>query len=263
MPYEQLSEQQQAVHDWKAAQSEQAEATAALRKAQALNEPAKVAIAQQRLQSAAQSRSVAERRLALSEAREERMDFGTRGGVALPGALLTDQNQPVGTAFQQNVRPTGQERNKADLASSAHEQLQDLKAIVQKRQDIFGPAQGRKTEFSVWLGSQDPDAQAFRAARTIAGDHLAGVFGGRSEAALNALDSAIGKFKDNPQAVIAGLDQLDKANNRFVQVGTPKTVGSNRVAGENVDPNVKAYADEFFSGDIAKAQAAIAASKKK
>ncbi len=263
LPYEQLSEQQQAVHDWKAAQSEQANATAELRRAQAAGEPAKVAIAQQRIQGANNARSIAERRLALSEQREERMDFGTRGGAALPGAILTDEGQPVGTAFQQNVRPTGQERNKADLASSAHEQLQDLKTIVQKRQDIFGPAAGRKTDFAVWLGSQDPDAQAFRAARTIAGDHLAGVFGGRSEAALNALDKAIGQFKDNPKAVIAGLDQLDKANNRFVQVGTPKTVGSNRVAGESVDPKVKAFADEYFSGDIAKAQAEIEAQRKR
>jgi hypothetical protein len=35
----------------------------------------------------------------------------------------------------------------------------------------------------MWLGSQDPDAQRFKAARTIAADHLAGVFGGRSETA--------------------------------------------------------------------------------
>ncbi len=258
LPYEQLSEQQQAVHDWKAAQSEQAEATAALRKAQAANEPAKVAIAQQRLQSAANTRAVAERRLTLSEAQFEMRAHGTQGGQALPGAIETDQGTPVGTAFQQNVRPTGQERNKADLANSAHQQLTEMKSIVQGRPDIFGPAAGRKTDFTVWLGSQDPDAQRFRAARTIAGDHLAGVFGGRSEAALQALDAAIGHFKDNPAAVLSGLDQLDKANAGFIKAGTPKTVGSDRVANQNVDPKVKDYADKYFGGDVAKAQAAIA-----
>jgi hypothetical protein len=153
--------------------------------------------------------------------------FGTdTHGTALAGAMITDDGQTVGSHFQQNVRPTGQERGKADLANSAHEQLQDLKSIVAKRPDVFGPASGRKTDFRVWFGSQDPDAQRFRAARTIAGDHLAGVFGGRSEAALTALDAAIGHFKDNPAAITAGLDQLDKANNSFVKAGTVHTVGS-------------------------------------
>jgi hypothetical protein len=160
----------------------------------------------------------------------------TPGQTFGPQPPADDENKPVGTAFQQNVRPTGQERNKGDLASSAHEQLQDIKSIVQKRQDIFGPAAGRKTEFTVWLGSQDPDAQRFKAARTIAADHLAGVFGGRSEAALSALDSAIGHYKDNPDAILKGIDQLDKANTRFSKVGTPKTAGSNAAKDATVEP---------------------------
>ena len=225
-PYEEMSEPLQAIHDLKAAQSEAQEAAAALKKAQAENQPAMAALAQKRLQSAGEAHSIALRRLNLSEAQFEMRSRGTSGGEALPGAMLNDENKPVGTAFQQNVRPTGQERNKADLANSAHEQLQDIKGIVAKRPDIFGPLAGRTTDFKVWLGSQDPDAQRFRAARTIAGDHLAGVFGGRSEAALTALDAAIGHFKDNPAALQAGLDQLDKANRSFQKAGSVKTQGS-------------------------------------
>lgn len=260
LEYSEMSESQQAVHDLQAAQAEQAAATAQLRKAQSENQPQVAALAQARLASAQEAHSIAARRLGLSEAQFEMRAHGTQSGQALPGAIETDQGQPVGTAFQQNVRPTGQERNKADLANSAHQQIQDLKSIVQRRPDIFGPAAGRKTDFNVWLGSQDPDAQAFRAARTIAGDHLAGVFGGRSEAALKALDAAIGHFKDNPKAVIAGLDQLDKANAGFIEKGTPRTVGSQAAKqppGANVDPKVKAFADQFFGGDVNKAQAEI------
>lgn len=227
LSYEKMSQEQQAVHDLKAAQSEAAEATAQLKKAQAENQPAIVALAEKRLASATDAHRIASERLGLSEKQFEMRAHGTEGGGALPGAMLTDKDKPVGTAFQQNVRPTGQERNKADLANSAHDQIEDIKSIVQKRPDIFGPVAGRKTDFTVWLGSQDPDAQRFRAARTIAGDHLAGVFGGRSEAALQALDSAIGHFKDNPQAMAAGLDQLGKANSRFQKAGTVKTAGSN------------------------------------
>jgi hypothetical protein len=143
----------------------------------------------------------------------------------LPGAMLTEAGQPVGSHFQANVRPTGAQRTKGNMAESADQQIKDMKSIVAKRPDVFGPASGRVTDFNVWLGSQDPDAQRFRAARTIAGDHLAGTFGGRSETALKELDSAIGHFKDNPQAVTAGLNQLQEANHKFLEAGKVHTVG--------------------------------------
>lgn len=237
LPYEQMSEPQKAVHDLKASQEELTDATAQLRKAQKDNIPVTQELAKQRIANAQHNQSVAMERLGLSERQFEMRSHGTENGEALPGAMVGDNGEPVGTAFQQNVRPTGQERNKADLANSAHDQISDIRSIVQKRPDIFGPLAGRKTDFTVWLGSQDPDAQRFRAARTIAADHLAGVFGGRSEAALEALDNAIGHFKDNPKALEAGLDQLDKANTRFQAAGTVKTAGSNAVEHPKEKPN--------------------------
>ena len=57
------------------------------------------------------------------------------------------------------------------------------------------------------------------------GSAQAGTFGGRSETALKELDSAIGHFKDNPQAVIAGLNQLQEANHKFLEAGKVHTVG--------------------------------------
>lgn len=228
LEYGEMSQDQQAVHDLKASQSELADANKALRDAQKSNIPAQMQMAQQRIDNAQRNAGIASQRLGLSTAQYNMRAHGTDNqGNALPGSMIGDDGKSVGTGFQQNVRPTGQERNKADLASSAHGQLDDLKGIVAKRPDIFGPAAGRKTDFNVWLGSQDPDAQRFRAARTIAGDHLAGVFGGRSEAALSAIDNAIGHFKDNPAAITAGLDQLDKANTGFMQKGTVRATGSN------------------------------------
>jgi hypothetical protein len=147
-------------------------------------------------------------------------------GRPLAGAMLTDNGDTVGSVFSQNVRPTGTERNKGDMAASAAEQLGTIKDIVQKHPDMFGPGYGQSTQFQKWIGSQDPDAQRFLSARTIAADHLAGTFGGRSEAALTALDNAVGQFKDNPQAALAGIDQLTKANSRFQTAGSVKTVGN-------------------------------------
>lgn len=228
LPYEEMSEEQQSVHDLKTSQAELADARKAYEDAKTKNAPALMDLAKQRIENASKSSSIAERRLGLSERTYAARYLGTDGqGEALPGAMITDDNRPVGSTFSQNVRPTGSQRNKADMAGSAKEQLADIRDIVSRRQDIFGPAAGRKTDFTVWLGSQDPDAQRFKAARTIAGDHLAGTFGGRSEAALQALDHAIGQFKDNPKAVLAGVDQIEKANDLFLQRGTPRTTGSN------------------------------------
>lgn len=247
LTYEEMSEEKQAVHDLKGAQAEAQEATAQLKKAQAENQPQMIALAQARLASAQQAHQIAIRRLVLSEEQTEARLHGTEHGQALPGSLLTDEGQSVGSSFQANIRPTGSQRNKADLATSAHDNIATLKSIVQKRQDIFGPAAGRKTEFDIWLGSQDPDAQRFRAARTIAADHLAGMFGGRSEAALQQLDQAIGQFKTNPAAVAAGLDQIDKSTTGFIQKGTPRTTGSNAAA---ANPTVTAPGQEPKVGTI-------------
>ena len=228
LPYERLSEPQQAVHDLKASQEELADATAALRKAQADPNGPQARMAQQRIEGAQQSRQIALQRLGLSQQIFDARYKGTDGsGQPLAGAMIADDGRPVGSSFSQNVRPTGTERNKGDMAGSAREQLTDILKIVHNRPDVFGPAAGRKTDFTVWLGSQDPDAQRFRAARTIAGDHLAGTFGGRSETALASLDSAIGHFKDNPAAVDAGVNQLIKANERFLKAGSVRTAGSN------------------------------------
>ncbi len=234
LAYEEMSPDQQAVHDLKGAQEEEAEATAALRKSQADPSSPAYQLAAQRVQNARNAQSIAAQRLGLSEQTFAARYRGTdTSGNALPGAMITDQGQPVGSSFSQNVRPTGTERNKGDMARSADQQIDDMASIVAKRPDIFGPAAGRKTDFNVWVGSQDPDAQRFRAARTIAGDHLAGTFGGRSEAALDALDAAIGHFKDNPKAIQAGLSQLKEANHLFLKAGSVRTAGSNVNANVN------------------------------
>jgi hypothetical protein len=107
--------------------------------------------------------------------------------------------------------PTGQERGRADLAVSAREQLATMGDILRKRSDLFGPEAGRATDFTKWVGSQDPDAQRFAAAARIASDHLAGVFGGRSKEALEGIYNAISQNKTNPEAAVAALEQMNIA----------------------------------------------------
>jgi hypothetical protein len=230
--YEEMSVHQQATEDLKHAQAEQAEASAAMKKAQ--NDPTSPAfrLAKQRADAAQFNANTARGKLGIQSAQFEMRAHGTQNGIALPGSMVDDNGNTIGTAFQQNVRPTGTERNKGDMAASAADQINDMKAIIQRNPTMFGPGYGQTTEFKRWIGGQSPDAQRFVAARTIAGDHLAGTFGGRSEAALTALDNAAGQFKDNPEAAMAGLDQLAGANNRFLRAGTVKTTG-NKAAGHS------------------------------
>jgi hypothetical protein len=107
--------------------------------------------------------------------------------------------------------PTASERQRADFALSAHEQLETMKGILANRPDLFGPLSGRYTNFTEWVGSQDPDAQRFRIAAQITSDHAIAVFGARSQYASESIFNVIGQNPTNPAAGAAALDQLDKA----------------------------------------------------
>jgi hypothetical protein len=225
----------QAATEYLGAQTESAQAQKELRDAQAAytnnkSDPNSL-ISQQiasRLATAQKNAQTSSGRLSQAQLTYRARYLGTGAdGQALPGAMLTDDGTPVGSTFSTNVRPTGTERNKGDMANSADVQLGVIKSIMQKHGTIFGPGYGQTSAFRQWIGSEDQDAQRFLAARTIAADHLAGTFGGRSEAALTALDNAIGQFKDNPAAAIAGVDQLSGANKSFMKAGTVHTAGGN------------------------------------
>ena len=228
LSYDEMSPNDQALHDYRGAQQEAAEATAALKRSQ--NDPNSYAyrLAKQRVDIAQQNAQTALQRLSISQDTYNARYQGVGpDGRPLAGAMITDDGRPVGSTFSANLRPTGTERNKGDMAASAADQISAMEAIIKRNPTMFGPGYGQSTEFKRWIGSQSPDAQRFAAARTIAGDHLAGTFGGRSEAALTALDNAIGQFKDNPEAALAGLDQLAGANERFRTAGSVRSAGSN------------------------------------
>ncbi len=250
LPYEQLSEQQQAVHDWRAAQAEERQATALLRRAQAENQPEMLRLAQQRLLSAQNNRSTAERRLELSREQFEFRSQGTINGVAPEGTLLSESGKPVGTANALNVRPTGTERNRGDLAASAHEQLRDMRDIVNRHPEFFGPGAGRAQEFQNWIGSEDPDAKRFATARTILAEHGSGVFGARSAAAASAQKIASGEWKDNPAAIQGALDQIEKAMTTIGGRGTPRTVGGNVTTRETAPATTIHYREGNTDYDI-------------
>lgn len=154
-------------------------------------------------------------------------NLGTYNGTPIPGAMLTDSGQTVGSGFATNVRPTGTERQRADLAGSSLEQMGDMKDILNRRTDEFGPGAGSLTDFETWWGSEDEDAARLRSAAVTVAGHLAGVFGGTSDAKLADIKSVIGKNRQNPAAAIAGIEQMEKAAKNIQKKGTVHTVGGN------------------------------------
>lgn len=230
-----------ALTDYHDAQTQLAQAKAAL--AQAGNDPNspayKLALAKER--TAAANATAASERAGAYMLNSQAGALGSYNGVPLPGANITETGQPVGSHFATNVRPTGTERGRADLARSAEKQIGDMKDIILSNPDLFGPGSGRITNFRTWLGSQSPEAQRFRAAAQVAADHLAGVFGGRSEAALDHIYSVVGENITNPKAALAGLDQIESTVPGFVKAGTVHYVGDNTPVvpvggGENAPP---------------------------
>ena len=73
---------------------------------------------------------------------------------------------PQALGFQQdkfyNPQPTAMERNKADMGHSSIHQIGEMRDVIDKRPDIFGPGAGRGNKIQQWLGSSDPDAIKYR-----------------------------------------------------------------------------------------------------
>jgi hypothetical protein len=229
--YEEMSEPQQAAYDLKGSQGQLAEANAALAKAK--NDPNSPLYkeAMDKIASIHRTQDIALQRLGLSREQFQMRSRGTdMQGNALPGAMLTgDENNPtpVGTAFQQNVRPTGSERNKGDLATSARKEINTMQQIAEKHPEYFGPGPAQKQAFQKWVGSQDPDAQRFLTAHAIAGEHAAAMFGSHSKEVIEQIDNALGSFHDNPAAAKAAMSEVLGATGTFSKAGTVKTAGSN------------------------------------
>jgi len=149
----------------------------------------------------------------------------TPSGQPLPGANVDATGRPIGSAFSGNVKPTGQEIGRADLATSTLEQIGNVRSILSSRPDLFGPAAGREVNFTQWLGTQDPDAQKFKAAIDTIASHLSGVYGARGAYSQSAIADTIGRNRTNPAAISAALDQYEKAAKTIQERGTRRTVG--------------------------------------
>ena len=108
----------------------------------------KISLQEQKMGVAAQNLGLRAQGLQVSRNNYMANNYGVGpDGQALPGSMLTEDGTPVGSHFAANVRPTGQERTKADMANSAAEQIETIKGIVRNHPTLFGPGYGQASAF--------------------------------------------------------------------------------------------------------------------
>jgi len=243
LKYEEMSETQQAVHDLKGAQEEQAKATADLKKAQ--NDPSSPTyqMAQARLQSAQNAHSIALQRLGLSERQFEMRAHGTENGTPLPGSIQTDQGT-VGTAFQKNVAPTETEKNASgravtmnDLSARIREGLKDPEI-----QAHLGPVAGRAAQLQGQLGTLPPKVAEFYNDLKSYGAFQAGLHPVRGIGGLQYFDRIMGGLAQTPEQLEGKLTSNERTAGSVQKVGSPKVAGGNTsvTGGQGIQPSGKA-----------------------
>jgi hypothetical protein len=115
--------------------------------------------------------------------------------------------------------PTGEEKTRQDFATSMTNRITRMREIIKHHPEIFGPVGGRTMKASVWIGSQDPDAQIFLNDSTVLADHSAAVFGSRSQKVAEMLQQVQSNPNTNPAALDAGLAEAGSIAQDFMNPG--------------------------------------------
>lgn len=229
LSYDKMSEDQQAVHDLKASQDELAQATTALRKFQAdPNNPA-AKLAQRRVDGAQQARAIAMQRLGLAEKNFELKSEGTVNGVAPAGALEANDGRPVGTAFQQNVRPTGTQRDAAGRAEVGERIRQRLLTQLQDPaiREQIGPLMGRAKTAEELVGNLPANLAEFGNDLKSYAAFQAGMHPVRGIGGLQYFDKVMGGLGQTPEQMMGKFQSNHNTAQDVIDIGKPKTVGSN------------------------------------
>ena len=228
LDYSEMSEQQQAVHDYNASRSELASATSDLRKAQKSNIPIQMQMAQARIANAQHNTSVAERRLSLSERQQEMRAHGTENGEILPGTQLDQEGRSVGTANAANVRPTMQARNASERADSMLDLDQRIRKALQNPEiaNRTGPISGRLAEAEGQVGTLPHDLAELKNDLVSYGAFQAGLHPVRGIGALQYFDKVMGGLGQDPDQLLGKLDSNKTTAESVQRVGKVNTAKS-------------------------------------
>jgi hypothetical protein len=234
LAYQEMSSQQQAVEDYKQAQTEQAEATAAMKKAQ--NDPSSPAykLAKQRADAASQNANTAIARLSRQDRgldmRRELMDanlYGTgKDGQALTGTgqLLGDDGEThsVGIRLANNAE---KQQSKVgtfnDLIGSARHANNELENLYASGSDFSDP--------KVVAAMSDPHSMV---GKVINGQLIKANLSDqqvRAIGAVNQLREQIGILRATASPGSAAEAQAQRMLDTLPSAGTPKNMSKNQM----------------------------------
>ena len=217
LPYERMSEPQQAVHDLKASQEELANASAELKKAQAAGIPAQVAMAQQRIQTAQQNASTAVQRLGLTK---EAMQFREQQATE-------KQDQPSSIAH-----------GRADQGRAIVESANSLKRFIDTNPQVFGNLDSYWNKFVNDTPISDPMASKAMTELASFAALQPALHGMRSHDAMREFAKMIGGIPKNPESLKAAIDGIvDSAATPMINAGSTRH-GGNQPAQGGGNPGV-------------------------
>jgi hypothetical protein len=229
LSYDELTPAEQGVIDLKQAQADAANAQAQLSRAK--NDPNSPAYraAWGRLAVAQQNARTAAGKLGLDQARYAGDYFGTDAqGNALPGAPADENGNPIGLKQANISKPTGQQRNRADLAKLVQDSNNTMIGIIQRNPSIFGPIAGNShvRDLSEALGLMDPQDRAqFESALGSSAAANGGVHGTRGVGAIQHFEQVLGGgTAKSTAALIARIQQNTISVGDFIRKGSIPTV---------------------------------------
>lgn len=202
---------------------------------------------------AARERTVAVQaaRIAVMQHNSERADvgqearlWGTAHGVPIPGAMTdptTGQTLGLASPEMKALAPTAMARNKADQGRVIINQGNDLIRLISDNGEAFGAWDGRVNLLRKDLGISDPTVREIYTRLRSYAALQPQLHGARGVGVMQEFEDAVGRLKENPDAVVASINALNSMAGEFVaQVGNIQyahpAAGAGAGAGAGVTP---------------------------
>jgi hypothetical protein len=152
-------------------------------------------------------------------------------GVTAKNQATATKNNAQASAAASNTaagewRPkvTADEKKKTELAENGMVNINEIASIIQRRQDLFGPAAGRVTSVEQMLGSNDRDITALATAVHNLAMVNSGIHGFRSQEGVKSYEQMVlNNFKNGPQAVVGALRAAATSAQTFIDNGRPES----------------------------------------
>lgn len=224
MDYAELSPLQQSHVDMASTSEALAKANTDYKKAMTEGIPAKLAIARAALQNASQGHEIARQNLLMRSQEFEMRSQGTVNGVQPAGGMQTETGAPVGTAFQNNVRPTTASKTAAERTKT----ISDLDANIRQGlndpeiQQYMGPGAGRLAELQGEMGMLPEKVAQFYNDLKSYSAFQASMHPTKGLGALEYFHKIMGGLGQTPEQLIGKLDSNKSTASSVKRAGAPR-----------------------------------------